>query len=139
MFSRVPAQQIAKALDAFASLSLATVPVSNNGMVTPPRMTTPMPTDDNVEMASPSETPRTRLGGDEGSLEEKEEKAASPDTPVPAQGDAPQPPEPGIICEGAKLVVDVMSRERWFPLWIIFLAQRGAERSIGKPEVESHY
>ena len=28
---------------------------------------------------------------------------------------------------------------RWFPLWIIFLAQRGAERSIGKPEVESHY
>ena len=24
-------------------------------------------------------------------------------------------------------------------IWIIFLAQRGAERSIGKPEVESHY
>jgi hypothetical protein len=99
VFSRVPAQQIAKALDAFASLSLATVPVSNNGMVTPPRMTTPMPTDDNVEMASPSETPRTRLGGDDGSLEEKEEKAASPDTPVPAQGDAPKPPEPVELTE----------------------------------------
>ena len=52
-----------------------------------------------VETASPSvQTPRTQLGGDGDSLEEKVEQAAPPNiTQRHVQGDAPQPPKQSRI------------------------------------------
>ena len=107
VFSRVVAAQVADALDALGSLSIAEQEPMSGGLTTPTRATQVQRCLDSasttttttayaapvgaVETASPSvQTPRTQMGGDGGSLEEKVEQAAPPKiTSWHVQGVAP--------------------------------------------------
>ena len=107
VFSRVVAAQVADALDALGSLSIAEQEPMSGGLTTPTRAAQVQRCLDSasttttttayaapvgaVETASPSvQTPRTQMGGDGGSLEEKVEQAAPPKiTSWHVQGVAP--------------------------------------------------
>ena len=108
VFSRVVAAQVADALDALGSLSIAEQEPMPGVLTTPTRATQVQRCLDSastttttttayaapvgaVETASPSvQTPRTQMGGDGGSLEEKVEQAAPPKiTSWHVQGVAP--------------------------------------------------
>ena len=107
VFSRVVAAQVADALDALGSLSIGEQEPMPGGLITPTRATQVQRCLDSastattttayaapvgaVETTSPSvQTPRTQMGGDGGSLEEKVEQAAPPKiTSWHVQGVAP--------------------------------------------------